>query len=80
MTFISQANETELVTRAQNGDRNAFSELVRIHAQGVLNVRTGVVARKSQSQANTGTTMSMVIGMDFIWPVCTSVFLRMTSA
>src|SRR5688500_2664432 len=23
---------------AQNGDRNAFSELVRIHAQGVLNV------------------------------------------
>ena len=38
MTFISQANETELVTRAQNGDRNAFSELVRMHAQGVLNV------------------------------------------
>jgi RNA polymerase sigma-70 factor (ECF subfamily) len=38
VTFISQANETELVTRAQNGDRNAFSELVRMHAQGVLNV------------------------------------------
>ena len=38
MTFISQANERELVTRAQNGDRNAFSELVRNHAQGVLNV------------------------------------------
>jgi RNA polymerase sigma-70 factor (ECF subfamily) len=38
VTFISQANETELVTRAQNGDRNAFSELVRIHTQGVLNV------------------------------------------
>ena len=38
MTFISQANETELVNRAQNGDRNAFSELVRTHAQGVLNV------------------------------------------
>jgi len=38
VTFISQANETELVTRAQNGDRNAFSELVRTHAQGVLNV------------------------------------------
>lgn len=38
MTFTSQANETELVTRAQNGDRNAFSELVRTHAQGVLNV------------------------------------------
>jgi RNA polymerase sigma-70 factor (ECF subfamily) len=31
-------NETELVTRAQNGDRNAFSELVRIYAQGVMNV------------------------------------------
>ena len=38
MTFISQTNEIELVTRAQNGDRNAFSELVRIHAQGVMNV------------------------------------------
>lgn len=38
MTFISQANEIELVTRAQDGDRNAFSELVRIHSQGVLNV------------------------------------------
>jgi len=31
-------DETELVTRAQVGDRNAFTELVRIHAQGVLNV------------------------------------------
>ncbi|HET9908281.1 MAG TPA: sigma-70 family RNA polymerase sigma factor [Anaerolineales bacterium] len=31
-------SETELVNRAQNGDRNAFSELVRNHAQGVLNV------------------------------------------
>ena len=38
MTFTSQANETELVTRAQSGDRNAFSELVRSHAQGALNV------------------------------------------
>ena len=38
MTFMLQTNETELVTRAQNGDRNAFSELVRTHAQGVLNV------------------------------------------
>jgi RNA polymerase sigma-70 factor (ECF subfamily) len=38
VTFTSQANETELVTRAQSGDRNAFSELVRTHAQGVLNV------------------------------------------
>jgi RNA polymerase sigma-70 factor (ECF subfamily) len=34
----SAANETELVTRAQSGERNAFSELVRIHAQGVFNV------------------------------------------
>ena len=31
-------NETELVTRAKNGERNAFSELVCIHAQGVRNV------------------------------------------
>ncbi len=38
MTSISQANEIELVTRAQAGDRNAFSELVRGHAQGVLHV------------------------------------------
>jgi RNA polymerase sigma-70 factor (ECF subfamily) len=30
--------ETELVTLAKNGDRNAFSELVCIHAQGVRNV------------------------------------------
>ena len=37
MTFPS-SNETELVTRAQSGERNAFSELVRIHAQGVMNV------------------------------------------
>jgi RNA polymerase sigma-70 factor (ECF subfamily) len=28
----------ELVTRAQRGERDAFSELVRIHAQGVFNV------------------------------------------
>ena len=38
MTFISQTNEKELVTRAQGGDRNAFSELVRMHSQGVVNV------------------------------------------
>jgi len=31
-------NETKLVTRAQNGDRNAFSELVSNHARGVLSV------------------------------------------
>jgi RNA polymerase sigma-70 factor (ECF subfamily) len=38
VTFTSQANESELVTRAQDGDRNAFSELVRMYSQGVLNV------------------------------------------
>ena len=38
MTVISPTNETELVTRAQNGNRNAFSELVRFHARGVQNV------------------------------------------
>ena len=37
MTFPS-INETELVTRAQSGDRNAFGELVQIYAQGVTNV------------------------------------------
>ena len=38
MVTVSTANEAQLVTQAQNGDRNAFSELVRLHAQGVLNV------------------------------------------
>jgi RNA polymerase sigma-70 factor (ECF subfamily) len=33
-----QPNETELVSRAQNGDRNAFSELVRANTKGVLGV------------------------------------------
>ena len=33
-----EANEAELVIRAQGGDRNAFNELVRIHAGGVMNV------------------------------------------
>jgi RNA polymerase sigma-70 factor (ECF subfamily) len=35
---VQSINEIELVISAQNGDRNAFSELVRTHAQGVLNV------------------------------------------
>jgi len=35
---VFTANEMELVTQAQNGDRNAFSELVRIHTRGVFNV------------------------------------------
>jgi RNA polymerase sigma-70 factor, ECF subfamily len=35
---IPTVHEIELVTQAQDGDRNAFSELVSIHAQGVRNV------------------------------------------
>jgi RNA polymerase sigma-70 factor (ECF subfamily) len=35
---ITAANEMELILRAKNGERNAFSELVCIHAQGVRNV------------------------------------------
>ena len=35
---ITAINETELVHRAKNGERDAFSELVCIHAQGVMNV------------------------------------------
>jgi RNA polymerase sigma-70 factor (ECF subfamily) len=31
-------NESDLVSRAKNGERNAFGELVCIHAQGVRNV------------------------------------------
>jgi RNA polymerase sigma-70 factor (ECF subfamily) len=38
MTVIPLTNELELVTKAQHGDRNAYSELVRLHADGVLNV------------------------------------------
>ncbi len=34
----SPADERTLVTQAQQGDRNAFSELIRIHAQGVQRV------------------------------------------
>src|SRR5215475_574759 len=35
---VAAVNETELVTQAQRGNRNAFGELVCIHAQGVINV------------------------------------------
>jgi RNA polymerase sigma-70 factor (ECF subfamily) len=35
---ITAISETELVHRAKNGERDAFSELVCIHAQGVRNV------------------------------------------
>jgi RNA polymerase sigma-70 factor (ECF subfamily) len=34
----SETVERELVLKAQSGDRNAFNELVCIHAQGVINV------------------------------------------
>jgi hypothetical protein len=30
---VAAVNETELVTQAQRGDRNAFGELVRIHVK-----------------------------------------------
>jgi RNA polymerase sigma-70 factor, ECF subfamily len=35
---VTTASEAELVSRAKNGERNAFSELVCLHAQGVRNV------------------------------------------
>lgn len=38
MVTVQAISETELVVSAQNGDRNAFSELVRVHTQGVMNV------------------------------------------
>ena len=38
MLTSTAVNEAELVSRAKNGDRNAFGELVCIHAQGVRNV------------------------------------------
>lgn len=38
MDFGHEAGEKELVVRAQTGDRNAFNELVILHARGVMNV------------------------------------------
>lgn len=38
MVTVVEVSETEFVRSAQSGDRNAFSELVSIHARGVLNV------------------------------------------
>lgn len=38
MAWVVQVNETELIVRAKNGERNAFSELVCMHADGVRNV------------------------------------------
>ena len=38
MAMVMIPSEAELITKAQNGERNAFSELVCIHAQGVRNV------------------------------------------
>ena len=38
MVTVQAVSETELVASAQHGDRNAFSELVRIHTRGVFNV------------------------------------------
>ncbi len=38
MARVTSVNETDLVLRAKNGDRNAFSGLVCIHAHGVRNV------------------------------------------
>jgi RNA polymerase sigma-70 factor (ECF subfamily) len=35
---VQAVSETELVASAQQGDRNAFSELVRLHARGVFHV------------------------------------------
>jgi RNA polymerase sigma-70 factor (ECF subfamily) len=35
---VHTTDEAQLVAQAQNGDRSAFTELVLIHAQGVLNV------------------------------------------
>jgi RNA polymerase sigma-70 factor (ECF subfamily) len=34
----TEANELELITKAQQGDRHAFGELVRCHREGVVNV------------------------------------------
>jgi RNA polymerase sigma-70 factor (ECF subfamily) len=38
VAIVYEADERKLVIQAQGGDRNAFSELVRTHAQGVMRV------------------------------------------
>lgn len=38
LVTVFTTRETELVLRAQNGDRDAFSELVCLHARGVMNI------------------------------------------
>jgi len=38
VVVVLEVSETEVIRSAQSGDRNAFSELVRIHARGVFNV------------------------------------------
>ena len=38
MVAILDVSEAEIIRSAQSGDRNAFSELVRMHARGVFNV------------------------------------------
>jgi RNA polymerase sigma-70 factor, ECF subfamily len=38
VVIVFEVSETELILKARDGDRNAFNELVRIHAQGVMNV------------------------------------------
>ena len=38
MATILEISDAELVSKAQSGDRNAFSELVHKHARGVMNV------------------------------------------
>ena len=38
MASATEVDEVQLITRAKNSNRNAFSELVCIHAQGVRNV------------------------------------------
>lgn len=38
MATILEVSDAELVSKAQSGDRNAFSELVSKHARGVMNV------------------------------------------
>ena len=38
VSAVAAANEIDLIEQAQRGDRNAFSDLVGIHVQGVRNV------------------------------------------
>jgi RNA polymerase sigma-70 factor, ECF subfamily len=50
VAITTKSNLDQLVSSAQNGDRNAFSELVRIHSLGVRNVVYRVCGNRQMAE------------------------------